>query len=500
MLEIWKLQGNKINVKKVWLIIGIAILAICLFYVPNIQKTFVNKEQKYGIEPIDCAFKNRKNLSTLECYNIHVPEIYGNKKTQTITFPLRIFKSLDGLSSKNPVLHLGAGGPGEAMGLDDSTVLRQIAKDHGAISFEQGRDLFVIDPRGTGLSKPLLNCLAYSNNLLDSFKHKQNLNQQFSFMEDNYLTCINQFRKSQINFNGYNSSAISNDIEMLRGFFNIDKWVLFGVSYSTVYAMNIDKQYPNSVEKMVLDSAYFPNLKDLRHFLLNAYPVFLRLYNYADVVNKMGVDVNITMDMDIKTRIWNLHEKLNNYPLDVGFLDLKVDGNNFINTLVVGAYGTDIFTKLPQVIREMENNNSKTFSDFFESYLLFLEDKDYAVISSLTHYCYEHEPFIDFEKLNKQIFKLDKGYMQENARKTVQMNYFCKEMNITSTDKSLADAIKTDTPTLFIHGMFDTVTPLIDVLEQMKGFSNSKLLTYNTSHSVMEDGEVEKVVAQFIKE
>jgi pimeloyl-ACP methyl ester carboxylesterase len=485
--------------KKIVIIVGgLVLLVLFLRNAKNTDYVFLDKEHKYGLEAIDCLLENEKNLSNLSCYNVHVPEVYGDETSRTITFPLRIFRSSNQSSLKNPILHLGAGGPGEAMYLNDPNTLVEIAHDHNGISFSQGRDLLVIDPRGAGLSKPLLNCPEYSHKLFETFQHKQNLEEQFSFMESKYLECIERLKKDNVDFNAYNSEAISNDVEMLRQFLKVDKWILFGVSYSTTYAMHINRKYPKHVEKMILDSTVFPNLKDLRHFLLNDASVFSKLYHYTDVLKEMKINEPVEMNMDIKKRIWNLHAKLNENPIDIGFLDIKIDGNNFINALITAAYGSDIFKKLPKIIVEMENNNVETFSDVFEDYLLFLEDVNYASIASLTHYCYEHKPFIDFHKIDQQISELEKGYMQENAIRTVNMNYFCKEMNITGADTSFSQAIKTDVPTLFIHGKFDSITPLSDVLKQMKGFSNSKLLSYEKSHSVMGNGKVEDAVAKFV--
>jgi len=72
-------------------------------------------------------------------------------------------------------------------------------------------------------------------------------------------------------------------------------------------------------------------------------------------------------------------------------------------------------------------------------------------------------------------------------------------MNINSNDKTLAEPIRTEIPTLFIHGEFDSVTPLRDVKEEMKNFKNSKLLTYKTSHAVLgTEEQIEKDVAEFL--
>jgi len=73
-------------------------------------------------------------------------------------------------------------------------------------------------------------------------------------------------------------------------------------------------------------------------------------------------------------------------------------------------------------------------------------------------------------------------------------------MEINSTNKTLNEPIETDIPILFIHGAYDSITPLRDVKEEMKRFKNSKLKVYKTSHAVLGTEEaVEKDIAMFLE-
>ena len=54
-------------------------------------------------------------------------------------------------------------------------------------------------------------------------------------------------------------------------------------------------------------------------------------------------------------------------------------------------------------------------------------------------------------------------------------------------------------PTLFIHGEFDTITPLSDVVEQRKSFTNHCLATYKLTHYVLgRNRHAGKMAAEFI--
>ncbi len=56
-------------------------------------------------------------------------------------------------------------------------------------------------------------------------------------------------------------------------------------------------------------------------------------------------------------------------------------------------------------------------------------------------------------------------------------------------------------PTLFLHGEFDPVTLLDDVLTQREYFSHHRLVTFDHSHSMFtSDACAEVVAARFVKD
>ena len=460
----------------------------------------VDKSHKFGLEPTPCHFRTEDRILNVECYNMHVPEIYGDENSRVITFPVRVFRSTERFSFKTPILHLGAGGPGADMGLNSSYALDYWLKEHDDFSINQGRDFFIIDPRGAGLSKPLLNCGTYADNFLKNLKKSLTEEESIELYNKDYETCVNKFKKEGVDFNGYNSLAVANDINLLSKSLNIDKWVLFGVSYSTTYAMFVAKKYPNIVEKMILDSSCFPDLKLDHNYVMQSMDMYNALYTYKDKLDKNSSKTDDNSSQKMQEKLWKLEKKFNQNPLDLNYLGLKLDGESLIESLLEGVYGTKIFKDLPKIVRELESNKSNTFLPYFKEYLDFQMDKEYADISMMTHYCYEDKPFIDFKKIKKENLKLPEGYIRERANAIFKYKNFCKEMEINSTNKTLNEPIETDIPTLFIHGAYDSVTPLRDVKEEMKRFKNSKLKVYKTSHSVLGTEEaVEKDVAKFLE-
>jgi hypothetical protein len=52
-----------------------------------------------------------------------------------------------------------------------------------------------------------------------------------------------------------------------------------------------------------------------------------------------------------------------------------------------------------------------------------------------------------------------------------------------------------DIPSLFLHGELDTITSLIDVVEQRKSFTKGRIVTCKLSHDVISSDECAEIVA-----
>ena len=60
------------------------------------------------------------------------------------------------------------------------------------------------------------------------------------------------------NLENNNLQEIIKDIEELRQSFNIDKWVVLGISWGTCLALNYAQVYPSKVERLVLGAIHLP--------------------------------------------------------------------------------------------------------------------------------------------------------------------------------------------------------------------------------------------------
>lgn len=451
-----------------------------------------------GFMPVDCWFTPEADWPVTECYYMHVPENHEKSQRRIISFPVVVFRSNAIFSYKSPVLHLGAGGPGAPMNFQSTESVRAILEYHDEMSLNQGRDLFVIDPRGAGLSYPLLMCETFIDNELKRLQRNLTLEQELKEIDQDYYHCIDKFKIQGVDFSAYNSISVVHDIELMRKSAKVEQWVLLGVSYGTIYAQFVAFEYPDSVESMILDSATFPNLKAQHNFVTRTLAPYHALYDYCDANPECDEPIQ-----NIKQRIWKLYQALNansmqveiSHPYDMHTITIALNGERFLAAIMTGMYGKEIFKDIPQIIIDLEIGQFDSIKPYLEAHVAYLLDSNYGDVSADTHYCYEDKSFTDFALMKTLANELPEGYIRDTTLLALDWPDYCDKMQIRPGDPKIAKARSTEVPTLFLHGVLDTITPLSDVVEQKPHFTRSQLVTYNVSHSVLSTDECAEFVA-----
>ena len=434
---------------------------------------------------------------------MHVPENHTRPDSKTISFPVVVFRTGFGFWKKSPVLHLGGGGPGGPMYLDEDLSMRYFWEYHDEISTRQRRDLIVIDPRGTGLAQPLLACHTFIDNEAGRLRRNMSMYEEWREIEADYRDCIDDFSARGIDFSGYNSLSVAKDIELLRLAMGIESWNLIGVSYGAIYAQMLAREFPDSIESMILDSATFPNLAKTENWIRIQSEPLDALVHYC----RINLDCDQPLP-DFETRFWNLYRALNLNPLTLsldhpyqdGRIKVVLNGERFLAVLLQGTYSTQVYYDLPAILTELEQGRSARLRPYVEETLLYVFDRSWGDISAEAHYCFDTRPWVDLEELEAEVARLPDGYVKSSLELGLTAEDHCPRMGIESGYTPMAEGAQIDTPTLFLHGKFDSVTFLDNVIDQRKFFPQSHLIRYDQAHSVLSYEECAEVVAaKFVK-
>ncbi|MEM7562780.1 MAG: alpha/beta hydrolase, partial [Pseudomonadota bacterium] len=410
---------------------------------------------------------------------------------------------LAAFSNLPPVLHLGAGGPGAPMYLDSIESVFFILETHDAISLQQGRDLILIDPRGSGLSQPLLSCQRFVDNEIGRLSQNLTAEQEFESVRSDYLSCIDDFSDQGIDFKQYNSWQIMYDIEALRRAMKVEQWVLVGVSYATIYAQLVAANFPQTVEALILDSTTFLESEPHRSYVEQSLTPYRAMLNYCDYSTACDKTPE-----NFETRFWAVHQALNHHPISLDLrhpyrnsrLTYVLNGERMLAALLEGVYDSHLFVQLPDIISQLEDRKTELLEPHINGSLGYLLDRTFGDVSSDAHYCYETHPYTDIEFIRTELEKLPEGYLRDSSLQWLGWGDYCDAMGIESGNPDMLQTGPIKQPVLFLHGEHDPVTTISALLNRQSDFPNSQLVRFDLSHSVLTSSEkAEQEAASFIR-
>ncbi len=117
-------------------------------------------------------------------------------------------------------------------------------------------DLVFVEQRGTGLSRPLLDCGE----------------------EESISDCYDNLVKKGIDTRQFNTLALADDVDLVRSALGYKKIILNGTSYGTTWARAVAARHPESVERVLLDSATSATTPSLELFASNIDGAFSFLF------------------------------------------------------------------------------------------------------------------------------------------------------------------------------------------------------------------------------
>jgi pimeloyl-ACP methyl ester carboxylesterase len=448
----------------------------------------IQANDQVGLRAVDCWFGDVGGLAPVECYDMQVRERHGAADSRFITFPVMVFRSKVATNLQSPLLHLGAGGPGAPMYLDDHNVLVDAVRGLAKASLNQGRDLILIDPRGTGLARPLLSCIAFVDGERQRLRQSLTVPEIIASNVKDYSACIDSFIEDGVDLASYNSFAVAKDIEALRQVAGIERWVLFGVSYAANYALTIADEYPATVESMVLDSSYVSRIGFHENYIEEITRPYQMLFDYCIYDPDCRQPI-----ANLEERFWALYSGLNKHPIPLELenvdnsdrFPMLLDGERFLSAIMEGIYDVQIFRDLPHIITELENGKSYSLTPYLWLHVDYMLNPYWGDVSDMAHYCYEQKPQIDFARIREQFDRLPSGYIRDNAPLMLDWPDHCEQMQIHEAAPKLVPSQRLAMPTLFLHGNLDSVTPLSSVRKILHYFKRAQLLTFDLGHSVL---------------
>lgn len=429
----------------------------------------------------ECWFK--KNSDNIDCGWLHTAPTKGSKKSD-FQLPVVVFRYKGANKNSDPIIYL-SGGPGAGAFLDEE-LIQSFWKniwDNDLSSLK--RDLVLFDQRGSGLSKPKIDCPQYREHAIHLLTNPGTPVENAQTYREATLNCRQTLEDEGLPINQLATHHSAHDVADIMEALNYKEWNIQGVSYGTRLGIEIQRHYPKKVRTLMLDSAYPPSAH-----LFQDWPVLLNA-SLERIFQNCEVDSSCTATVkEFRERFWGLMERLKNEPIVFTIQDpksklshMKLNDETLLAVLFHAEYRSEILPYLADALFELEQYNHNAFQDYIEDYVvnLFNGSSSDAVYWAVE--CHDN-PTIDPNK-----YKNDNTQHERLSHYLPEDNDVCAIWNQGYNYVALNDKKYTETPVLIFSGEDDPITPSDWAVDSAAAFDNNAYLFsfYGISHSVMDN-------------
>ncbi|MBT8240739.1 MAG: alpha/beta hydrolase [Acidimicrobiia bacterium] len=424
------------------------------------------------IESVDCPFAEPDGVEA-ECHRITVPENWdtgaGNVELIVGVLPSR------NDSDNAPIVYL-EGGPG-AHALD--TLQFQFADIWDPLLDEH--DLIFFDQRGTGFSEPSLRCPELTRLTRDAEDDPSLSPTQLQDLGEEALrTCATGFMDRGIDIAQYSTINNARDADAIRQSLEYDQWNLLGISYGTRLALDMMRQFPDTIRSVVIDSVYPPQIEAISQESLTFLDSFESVSAACDAEPACAAQGNLA------ERFIAAAADLESQPREVEVINLvtgstdtvQATGDAIVALVAGGLYSPFAFTDWPELLTDIESGGTDALSQY-----LSLDRTNEAFLTAGMFYafqCNEEVPFADPVEV-AAVAPDDPFGLYDRAFSAGDFFGSCAALGAVPADPVSNEPVRSDIPTLVLAGEYDPVTP--------PGWSELAAETLPNSQYVLLSGE-----------
>lgn len=418
-----------------------------------------------------------------ECHALSVNENHDDADSRELTIRVLRLPSLQE-SDKPPIIFI-AGGPGQA----SSELIEGFRHQFSDLLIHH--DFLFIDQRGTGKSSPLecdVNLMPYLNK---SATELDALNMAFS------SECLKSY-EADLRF--YSTPHAVRDLEKVRKHFKYSKVFLWGGSYGTRVVLEYLRAFPKAIAGTVMDGLA---------------PVSISLPTYSARDAERALKLVLAQCENQSTcnaafpqleKRWKAHlETRRASPITTKLQHPRTqkEFEVYVDDLVLSAwvhlilYSREIAPILPFAMHQaIEENYGQLFSVFVlgreDMPKLISEGMQGAVLCAEDKHFYENYS----DRKNKTINS--SGLLKLPTREN--FDKLCKLFPESNIENGYFDPPKSNTPSLFLSGEFDPVTPHSWAESLLPNFTNARhIVVPGGHHIVSKSGCMPEIIRDFFK-
>lgn len=384
------------------------------------------------------------------CGYLTVPEkhaLYG-KPASTKNIEIAVVKLASTSTNKksDPVVYL-EGGPGGSA----TSSIEYIKED---ATFLNDRDVYLVDQRGTGHSKPALFCTEFD----------------MAGTPEQVAACKTRLEASGVDLNAYRSVQNAMDFIELRKALNVAEWNLYGISYGTRLATTIMRENSEGIRSVILDGMFPIEVNGITDTPWANYESLNQIVKNCKNSTDCPAD---EFKMIIEDIIARMHNE-----------DMIIESREFVQILLELGAQPVIMDYLLTVNKDVSKyasafNNIMTEQDDVQGDEQGEEDRFYNAMG-LSTICAEEYPFLNITALTGDNSEGWSASTQVTVGDMYHMGFdkaSCKAWDLAPANDIETQAVTSNLPVLILNGDQDTQTPAAWGKLVAKNMPNAQNLT-----------------------
>ena len=194
--------------------------------------------------------------SGADCGYVTVPENRSGDTDAKIDLAYMRIRAADPIGA--PPLFMLAGGPGNTM-IQEGTLLLFQPELIGPVL--RNRDVVLLEQRGTFRSKPALTCPEMRDATEEALVSRLDSEAAEQLAIAAFRACKDRHIADGIDLASYNTAESAADVDDARAALGYDRFIFYGASYATLLGQFVMRQFPDSLEAVILDGVETPATK-----------------------------------------------------------------------------------------------------------------------------------------------------------------------------------------------------------------------------------------------
>jgi pimeloyl-ACP methyl ester carboxylesterase len=311
----------------------------------------------------------------------------------------------------------------------------------------EAHDLVVFDQRGTGFGDPKLDCPELdqaSGSTIDELTTAQLAA---------ITTCRERFVAAGVNPSAYTTRANAADVDDLRIHLGYDSWHLFGVSYGTRLALDVERHFPGGVRSTVIDSVLPPQVDWMAESAPNALRSFRATFAGCAAQADCGAAYP-ALEATLSALVASLDQTPGTVTLADGST-WPITSDLVLYVLFLLSYSIDAVALLPEFITQFSEGRFELFQALFDSGQSLTPDIPLGMYLSIV--CSEYAAFSSPAAVDASNAGIDPLYAR--ALGGTELFDECAAWGVPAAPAAERMPVTSAIPTLVLAGGYDPVTP-----------------------------------------